>query len=515
MKKRLICLLLLSIVGLLPLLGENSPSRSKGNPPVKKKKTGRAFIEMGGLMAYSTVSYWSIYTKFIEDWQFQLTWKDQKRKFFSSEGLRLDSNAFKSNWTHGLSGAYYYSFARANGLNLRESFLFSLGGSLFWEYFTEWREVASINDLIFTPFGGPAIGEPLFQISNYFGGKHGFWNRAAEVFFNPILALNDLLDGNFRKGRHSGFPEAWHQFNFLVGAQQGRLSTADQGYTRTNLGLQMRLITIPEFGKPGEFSEFRNDPLSSDLFFDISFSSREMEEFNAATKTMLFGYWKQRLTETANGGMSGYSLSLGASSAFDLMKKKALVWYDASQGGLSDPRFPRLTPTEFNDKLAVISPIGPSVDLTIFSPRSRLRWNADAFFDFALVNSLPLNDYSRTHDLTGTKTTILSWGYYYALGYTLSSSVEFDSGQWQWQGSAKYQHYNSIQGHDRFQEIITDDFRLADTRMTCRTSIGYRLRQTPLSFRIGFQRIERYGAIGEFSRRNRENRWYYQLSLGF
>lgn len=182
---------------------------------------------------------------------------------------------------------------------------------------------------------------------------------------------------------------------------------------------------------------------------------------------------------------------------------------------MSDPRFPRLTPTEFNDKLAVISIIGPSLDLTLFSPRSRFRWNADAFFDFALVNSLPLNDYSKTHDLTGTKTTILSWGYYYALGYTLSSAMEFDSGPWQWQGSAKYQHFNSIQGLDRFQEIITDDFRLADTRLIYRTSIDYHLRQTPLGFQIGFQRIERYGAIGEFSRRNRENRWYYQLSLGF
>jgi hypothetical protein len=515
MKKRLTCLLLLSVVGLLPLLGENSPSRSEGDPPVKKKKTGRAFIEMGGLMAYSTVSYWSIYTKFIEDWQFQLTWKDQKRKFFSSEGLRLDSNAFKSNWTHGLSGAVYYSFARSNGLNSRESFLFSLGGSLFWEYFSEWREVSSINDHFFTSFGGPAIGEPLVQISSYFSGKTGFWNRAAEVFFNPVQALNGLLDGNFRKSRHSGYPEPWHQFNFLVGPERGRLSTDDQGYTRTNLGLQMRLITVPEYGKPGEFSEFRNDTLSSDLFFDISFGSREMEEFNAATKATLFGYWWQRITDTPGRGLSGYSLSLGASSGFDLMKKKALVWYDASEGGLSDPRFSRPTPTEFNDKLAVISPIGPSVDLTIFSPRSRLRWNADAFFDFALVNSLPLDQYSATHDLTGAKTTVLSWGYYYALGYTLSSSVEFDSGQWQWQGSAKYQHYNSIQGHDRFQEIITEDFKLADTRLIYRASIGYRLRRTPLGFRIGFQGIERYGAIGEVSRRNRENRWYYQLSLGF
>jgi hypothetical protein len=299
-----------------------------------------------------------------------------------------------------------------------------------------------------------------------------------------------------------------------MGAQQGRLSTGDTGYTRANLGIQLQLITIPEYGRPGEFSEFRNDTLSSDLFFDISFSSREMEEFNAATKATLFGYWRQRISETPEKGLSGYSLSLGASSAFDLSKKKALVWYDASQGGLSDPRFPRSTPTEFNDKLAVISLVGPSIDLTLFSPRSRFRWTADAYFDFALVNSLPLNEYSAAHDLAGAKTTVLSWGYYYALGYTLSSSAVLDSGRWQWRGIMKYQRHDSIQNHDRFQEIITDDFRLNDSRLMYRASAEYRFRAIPLGIQVGFQGIERRGTISEFSRRNRETRWYYQLSLG-
>ena len=514
MKNSIIWLMFWIIAALLPLAAENPTSDSEEKTAPGQKKTGRAFIEIGTLMTYSTINYWRIYAKFIEDWQFQLTWNDQKRKFFSSEGLRLDSNSFKSNWTHGISGAGYYSFARTNGLNSRESFLFSLGGSFFWEYITEWREVAAINDNIFTPFGGPALGEPLFQISRYFSGKRGFWNRAAGVFFNPILGINDLLDGNFRKGRQRGPSAAWHHTDLLLGTERGRVSTDEAGYTRTNLGIQLQLITIPEYGRPGEFSEFRNDTLSSDLFFDISFSSREMEEFNATTKATLFGYWWQRISDTPEQGLSGYSLSLGAGSAFDLTKKKALVWYDASQGGLSDPRFPRPTPAEFNDKLAVISLIGPSMDLTLFSPRSRFRWNADAYFDFALVNSLPLNEYSATHDLAGAKTTVLSWGYYYALGYTLSSSAVLDSGRWQWRGSVKYQRYDSIQNHDRFQEIITDDFHLNDSRLMYRASAGYRFRAIPLGIQIGFQGIERLGAISGFSRRNREARWYYQLSLG-
>ncbi|MBU4307713.1 MAG: hypothetical protein KKB32_07785, partial [Acidobacteria bacterium] len=45
-------------------------------------KVGRAFLEMGINLTVSALNYWNKYAKFIEDWQFTLTWKDQKRKFF-------------------------------------------------------------------------------------------------------------------------------------------------------------------------------------------------------------------------------------------------------------------------------------------------------------------------------------------------------------------------------------------------------------------------------------------------
>ena len=82
---------------------------------------------MGINLAVSTVNYWNKYSKFIEDWQFTLTWKDQKRKFFTSEGLRLDSNNLRLNWTHAWSGALYYNWARTNRFSPLASFLFSFG----------------------------------------------------------------------------------------------------------------------------------------------------------------------------------------------------------------------------------------------------------------------------------------------------------------------------------------------------------------------------------------------------
>ncbi|MDD8013405.1 MAG: DUF3943 domain-containing protein, partial [Acidobacteriota bacterium] len=167
-----------------------TPSRDGARP-----RAGRAFIEIGINLAVSTFNYWSKYTKFLEDWQFTLTWKDQKRKFFTSEGLRLDSNNMSLNWTHAWAGGLYYNWARTNRFSPFGSFLFSFGGSLFWEYIAEWREVASINDMIFTSAGGPAIGEPLFQIASHFRSRPGFLNRIACILVNPVLGINDAIDG--------------------------------------------------------------------------------------------------------------------------------------------------------------------------------------------------------------------------------------------------------------------------------------------------------------------------------
>ncbi len=185
MKNRILltCLVITLVSG---LWADEKPASAMTRETVKPApKAWRAFIEMGLNLGISTVNYWIKYTKFLEDWQFTLTWKDQKRKFFTSEGLRLDSNKFRTNWTHAWSGALYYNWARSNRLSPLASFFFSSGGSLLWEYVAEWREIASINDQIFTWAGGPAIGEPLFQIADHFRSRPGFANRIACLLVDP------------------------------------------------------------------------------------------------------------------------------------------------------------------------------------------------------------------------------------------------------------------------------------------------------------------------------------------
>ncbi|MCR4396222.1 MAG: DUF3943 domain-containing protein, partial [Candidatus Saccharicenans sp.] len=158
-----------------------------------RPRWGRAGLELAAMMSYSQARYWIRYSRFIEDWQYHLTWEDQRRRFFTTEALRFDSNAFYLNWTHAFAGMLYYEFARSNHLSWLQSTLFSVGGSLYWEYIVEWREIISINDNIMTAVGGISLGESWFQMGRYFINSKNPVGRLLS-WLNPFLKLNGWLD---------------------------------------------------------------------------------------------------------------------------------------------------------------------------------------------------------------------------------------------------------------------------------------------------------------------------------
>jgi hypothetical protein len=78
----------------------------------------------------------------------------------------LDTDPFRVNMVaHPYTGALYYGFARGAGLSAGVSFLYSLFGSVLWEYAGE-TGPASLNDLIMTGVGGSFLGEALFRMGN-------------------------------------------------------------------------------------------------------------------------------------------------------------------------------------------------------------------------------------------------------------------------------------------------------------------------------------------------------------
>ena len=506
--KTILCVLLI-----LFACGLHAEDSAAGDEAARKPKVGRAFIEMGINIGVSAVNYWSKYAKFVEDWQFTLTWKDQKRKFFTSEGLRLDSNNLRLNWTHAWSGALYYNWARSNRLSPSASFLFSAGGSLFWEYVAEWREISSINDHVFTIVGGPAIGEPLFHIADHFRSRPGLASRIACLLVNPPLGINDLLDGKRRPPRIPAADAG--DFRFSLGGKRGPASPADNASDHLLFDLDLRLATLPGYGQPGSGSGYSPLPLDNEYRIVFSFNRRLIEEFNASTRCVLFGWWWKNVRAGDAGSLRGHEAWLGAVTGWDFFQKKPIADYDGDELGMTQPWFDREQPTRYTDKHSSLHIIGPAFDWTGYAGKLSARAGLEATFDFGMINSLPYNDYSADHDVWGVKTTLHNWGYYYSLGYSLAGRLDLRRGAFRAEAGIRYQRFHSIQGLDRFQKDIRDDSPLDDSRLAYHAGLAVAVPRSPFFVSLNLEGIGRWGRFHEVSARRHELRFFYKLGVSF
>ena len=128
------------------------------------------------------------------------TWKYNIQK-----GWEWDRDRFGINFIgHPYSGTLSFNAGRSNGYNYLQSFAFSVGGSLMWEYFGE-NTRPSYNDIINTPVNGAFLGEILYRLSsNVLDDRtRGMARFSRELFagiIDPVRGLNRILQGkSFRK----------------------------------------------------------------------------------------------------------------------------------------------------------------------------------------------------------------------------------------------------------------------------------------------------------------------------
>ena len=470
------------------------------------KRWGRALVEVLGHFVYATSSYWIRQDVMKEDWEYQFTWKDQKRRFFFLDGPRFDSNTFQFNWTHSMAGSIYYNYARVNNFNSLESFLYTLGASYFWEFFVEFKEVVSVNDLISTPVGGLSIGESLFHVNRVFRDLPSTpLNKFARFVSNPVMALNYWLD---RKkslpGLHKGAADLWHDFRLYWGARTSRF-TGDKTGLKIDFGLETDIKTLPEYGKTGEFSFYSKGTIATEFNAGISTDSKGVYQFDIFAKAVLFGFFKQNIRESLTHDKTGYSFFLGAGTAFDLQKKRTPTPEE-------DPEEAYLT-----DKYCVINLMGPSFDLSLFRNDLKVRFTAELFADFAMVHSLAYFPYTDTHEVKNTKSTLLNHGYYYALGYTASSLFQVNYSNFELKGKLKYHYFDSIENLDRFQKTLADedDFDLKDKRLDYSLSLGFEIPRSPIQLVVSLERVDREGWLEDFYRKHSETRSYFQIKYLF
>jgi hypothetical protein len=492
--------------------GEPSGSKAAGTKP--KKKTLRAWLELGGFLTYSTISYWSR-AAFPEDWQFHLNLDSQISRFFWLEGWLFDSNNFKLNWTHSLAGGIYYELARTNNMPWLQSLLMAVGGSTYWEGVVEWKEVISTNDQIMTGIGAFATGESWFQIGRYLAHQPGLFCQALS-FLNPLVKFNRWLD---RKdpGAKDDTPPGWHDFSLFAGMRN--LATAGQASeTGAYFGFHTRLLGLPEYGKPGDIRETLRDTYWSDISLDYAVRNGRADETNFYMGAVPWGYFRQKIDDD----LQGYSLTIGLGSFFEYFKKRPIDPYDSvpvpvNQG--IDLHLER--PRNFTDKLAILHIAGPVLDWTVFRLGLKLRTVAEAYFDFALVNSYALNAYSELHHtlpfdtIEGMKTTVLYYGYHYAVGGTFSGKTDLE-----WRGLrahalASFGAWSSVDIWDRFQAQVTNNAHLDDNRFRYLLGAGWKLPRVPLELFVSYEGIRRWGRLLEVRVHGLEKRTFAGLEFSF
>lgn len=132
----------------------------------------------------------------LEEKSLSTRWKDH----VSTQPV-WDNDSWVINYIgHPISGAWYYTMGRNDGMSIGESAALSaLMSTFFWEYgYEAFAEVPSIQDLIFTPLFGSILGEGMYILEGKLdqnGGKV-FGSRAlGNVSYFLLDPLGNIANG--------------------------------------------------------------------------------------------------------------------------------------------------------------------------------------------------------------------------------------------------------------------------------------------------------------------------------
>ncbi len=443
---------------------------------------GRAAVELVVGLGAGTVWYWTATSVNAPDWQYTSFGDSLYKKLVTFEAWRFDDNPVHLNSPgHALSGAVYYLLGRSNGLGPGVSFGAAALESTLWELLTEYREIFGINDVILGAFGGVAIGEPMYQLGRFFSGASGsgWWQAFADFFGFPdalhrwatgVPALRDPLEDRF--GLPGSVP---HRIEFALGGLATERTAADPWRGDLEARFDAELFLLPEHLRPVSVSRLVLSPPRVGLDVDLAYGPTGVLDVRFRANTVLAAWHEQVITDTARGP-SGHALLLGLASDFRHEEHPV----------------PGLT-----DYMGVAGLLGPVVDLFVVDGPWKLRVQAEVYPDFALVRALALPDYAAAHGLAGAKSTLRNQGYYDARGVTAFGRFTLDYGPVGVGAEVTADRFDSIEGLDRFQAAVTDDFHLVDTRVAARVFGRYRVPRSSMVLTLRYEAHHRTGAIRE------------------
>ena len=448
----------------------------------QKKHYLRATVELGAIMVAGAVQY-AAEKGNSTDWDLGYDWPSFRAKL-SGEAVRFDTNRFDTNMiTHPASGTLYYIAARGNRLSILESFLFAAAASTMWEYVGEFREKASVNDLIVTPVAGMVVGETLTQLGVLFErSKKTPVTQALAFVLGPSKTIHDWVDGAtpLRSREYDGLGlsrDEAHRFE-LTAAAVATIQDKGPTWADARLTLRTEVIDAPGWGLPGRRSEWLTDGNVSRIDAEAQMGQVGLSDFQLDFTVAPVAFATRDLV-LGEHGLFGQRLLLGLTAGFDY--------------GVH--RYDRTNPDEM-DQISGVHVGGLFVRHDVFLPPLRIRTTLGLRPGFTAVRSIAVDEYFR---MNGTSTanvpTVLNQeSYYFALAANVSPEIEVSAGPVSVGALARFDTYWSIEGIDRYQEKIASELALHDRRVLGRAWLGLSPVEW-LTFRVGADRRTRNGQI--------------------
>src|SRR5690606_24844564 len=209
---------------------------------------------------------------------------------------------------HPGAGALVYGLARVNGLSVPMAVVYSAAASLTWEFLLEWREQASINDLVFTIVGGVPLGEFFVKLGDYTNSAPGggaLGHRIAARTLGLPRFVHDAIDRDAPPpdvGADSlGFSAAFGHA-FRVAYQPAWISN-DAGASGVlhRAALDGEIVAMPGFLRPGSFGTGFDEANFTELHVRLGWGDHGTDEVDVTSNVTLAGHYEQSFAATARG----------------------------------------------------------------------------------------------------------------------------------------------------------------------------------------------------------------------
>ncbi len=435
----------------------------------------------------AAIYYWGTPGQQKEDWALHWDWPSWKEKATSLDSLVLDTNKFEANAIrHPMVGALTYQIGRTNGMSPGAATLLTFGMSVFWEYFVEYKEQPSINDIFANTSSGILVGEPLFQVGLAADRKPTLARRVMGLAVSPFHQAQSELGLSPLPGRTADEQARFSASALLAGIdQQGQT-----GHVReVRLGLELETFGDRRFGAAddrgtwtsfGGWNRVVTDVRVGDVATGAALSG------GAFRSTTTYAGWLDRDTDDIG---IGRRMFIGVGGGFDVVDRRL--------------------PAEW-DKYAAFQLATPRVAVWWQWPRRALALEAAASGELGMVQSHALGMMLREPN----SSIVLTRGYYYGTGIGAQVRAQLEVAQWTFFAESVAHQFWSFDEHSHGG--FNDPRDLVDLRVTSTAIIGYRpIPADDVRVELFGEHVVREGTGDNLWRRSTEVDAGLGLRLGF